>query len=164
MFRGAVDFSPYVVPSLFAALIISGVTQIAFMSDLYVGAPYAPSLDRLLPMLLFSPIIAIPGMIFGMLIVWPTALLGATITGWIAHRMGPRRAGPGWPLAGALFGMAALYGYSFLLGLGQARLGYLLINGAICGVSCAALIRRFAGPDVDDRAAGANDESADRIA
>lgn len=164
MFRSTVDFSPYTVPSLFAALIISGATQIAFMSDLYVGALYAPSLHRLLPMLMFSPIIAIPGMIFGMLIVWPTALLGATITDWIAHRMGPRHAWPVWLIAGASFGMAALYGYSFLLGLGQARLGHLLINGAICGVGCAALVRRFAGPDVDDRAAGTNDESADRIA
>lgn len=152
----------YTVPALFAALITSGVTQMAFMADLHLGALYRPELGRILPLLLFSPVLVIPALIFAVFVVWPTTLFLAFVAGTIANWTPRRCRWSIWLASGAIGGMAALYGYSFLLDLGQARIGHLLINGAICGVGCAALVLRFHGPDVDDGAAGADLEGADR--
>jgi hypothetical protein len=160
MARGTA-LSDYTVPTLFAALITSALTQIAFMADLYSGALYRPQIGRVLMLVLFSPIIAIPSLIFGMLVVWPTVLILAFLAGSGAERAPTRYRLPTWLVLGALAGMPVLYGYSLMLGWGQARIGHLLINGAVCGIGCATLVYRFLGPDIDDIAAGFDDESAD---
>jgi hypothetical protein len=125
MTRGTA-LSDYAVPTLFAALITAALAQIAFMADLYSGALYRPEIGRVLMLVLFSPIVAIPSLIFGMLVVWPTVLVLAFLAGKGAERAPSRYRLPIWLAMGALTGMPVLYGYSFLLGLGQARLGHLL--------------------------------------
>lgn len=160
MALGVGKLSSFTTPALFAAIITSACAQIAFMADLYVGALYRPEIIRLLPLVLLSPIVAIPGIIFGVVLVWPVALACAEAVHRLAV-MAPRRFRRWvWLVAGAICGMAALYGYAFLVELGRERIGPLLANGAICGIGCATLVRRFAGPDVDDTAAAPNLEQS----
>ncbi|MBN8817360.1 MAG: hypothetical protein J0I80_01415 [Sphingomonas sp.] len=154
-------FSSFTNPALVAAVITSLLACYAFSTGIYFGAFYWPEPMK---MLLFVPVmlfLAIPISIFAMLAVWPVAVASSEIADRLVHHLKPRHDWPVWLLTGAVIGGPALFLYSFPLQLGQAMLGPLLLNGALIGVFCAALVRKFAGPQIDDAAVLLDDERTD---
>jgi hypothetical protein len=150
-----------VLPALYGALVISFIAFVTFGSDLYVGAPYSPDFAQLSQFIAAAPFVVMITSLFGLLAVWPVAIVAAQGAAWLIRHGWPQRDWSVWLLMGALTGGPALFAYSFLLGLGHAMLGPLLLNGAILGLVCAALVRKFAGPQVSDAAAFADLEGPD---
>jgi len=156
-------FSPFVLPALCAAIMTSLVAAYAVSADLYLGALYPPDAEALLNPLSIL-IMALPASIFGLFAVWPLALVSAELVARLDRRAKRQGGWAIWLLTGAVLGGPALFVYSFPLGFGQAMLGPLFLNGALCGLLCAALVRIFSGPQIDDTASPLNDEGAhDRV-
>lgn len=154
----------YAKPALVAALLTAICTQIAFMSDLYFGSLYLPDIGKLLPSIMLSPIVCIPGLLFGLFFVWPVALYMAHLADWLAIRHMPKPDWPIWLGLGAVSGPIALFVYSFFLGLGQILWLALIANGVLCGITCAAILRSLAKPGVDGSATGIKEEPTDNLA
>lgn len=153
--------STYALPSLYASLIVSVFAGIAFTSDLYIGALYPPDLADVLGAFITSPLFAIPAALFGLVAIWPVATISAEATALLIRRTALHRDWSIWLLSGALIGAPMLLLYSFPLRLGQTMIGPLFANGALFGMACAAIVRKFAGPQIDEPAIGLEPESTD---
>ncbi|GEM_PF-1226917 len=154
-------FSSHLLPALYAAILTSLLAAYIFCADLYVGALYAPDPGTMLAFIPAMLILGIPSALFGLFAVWPLTLIAAELVARLARNRSPRQVWTIWLTSGAVLGGPALFLYSFPLRLGQAMLGPLLLNGALLGIVCAALVRKFAGPQIDDTAIALDPESAD---
>lgn len=150
-----------IMPALYGSIIVSVFAMFAFLFGLYFGSLYSPDFSLLGAAGPFILILVIPAAIFAIFIVWPVAAFSAECTAWLVRNTGRRHDWSIWLLVGALVGGPALFLYSFPLGLGRTMLGPLFLNGTLFGVICAALVRKFAGSQIDDTAIPLDDESAD---
>lgn len=154
-------FSHHALPALYGAILTSLIAAYMFSTDLYIGALHAPDPEMMLAFIPAMLVLGALAALFAFFAVWPVALVAAEL---VASRTRSQKAYNDWAVwlsAGAILGGPALFFYSFPLGLGQAMVGPLLLNGALLGMVCAALVRKFAGPQINDASIAANFESAD---
>lgn len=143
---------------LFASIATGALFVVMIRQDLYIGSPYPAHFPMdIIPQLVLA---FYPGGIFAFFAIWPTALAMVFIARWLERRWQLWAGWPAWLTVGILAGGPAMYLYSFPLGFGRDLMAPLLLNGAICGLFCAAMTRALLGPDIIETSADMDHEPA----
>lgn len=133
---------------LFASIKTGALFVVMLRLDLYIGSlhPAYFSIDFIPDLVLAF----LPGAIFAFFAIWPIALATAFIAEWLEKKWPGCDGWPAWLSVGIVAGGPAMYLYSFPLGLGRDLMVPLLLNGALCGIFCAAMTRALIGPQIHD--------------
>lgn len=138
---------------LLALVLTCWLSLLLFSLDIYPGTPFGPNWETIKNpvLLIFGGLFYfVPAGLFALFAVWPFILFVVQGMLRVEPKIAAKLNWPFWVGTGIILGPPALYAYSFLLGLGHALIGNLILTGMICGGLCAALCRALIGPDVAD--------------